>query len=78
MQDQVNHIERSLGRVEGSLNAIEKHLEAINGQIINHAKLLNKTENDLIEIKTKATIYGSMAGIGIIAIWEFFKDKLWK
>ena len=78
MQDQINGIERSLGRVEGSLTAIEKHLETINGQIISHAKLLNKTENELIVIKTKATVYGSMAGVGIVVIWEFIKDKLWK
>lgn len=78
MQQQLNDIQRGLGRVEGTLDGILKHLEAMNGRIGKHDIKINKIENEQIEIKTKATIYGGIAGFGIIAIWEFIKNKFIK
>lgn len=73
-------IERSLGRIEGTLNGMEKHLERLNGKTDKNTARISKVENKMAFNKGKAAKIGASAGIGggagIMLLWEIVKSKI--
>lgn len=59
MQHQLNNLERSMGRVEGKLDSIIKHLEKINGRLDGHDSQISSLQVEHSRIR------GATAGIAI-------------
>lgn len=69
---------RAVGRLEGKIDGILEHLTRMNGRLDKHGGKINYLENEQLVLKTKSTIYGGLAGGGIIVAWEIFKHKFFK
>ena len=59
MQNQLNNLERSVGRIEGKLDSVIKHLEKINGSIDRHDDQIGILKTEYSKVK------GATAGIAI-------------
>jgi hypothetical protein len=81
-QNQLNNLERSLGRVEGKIEegfkGIYQRLDVMNGRLNGHDTKIDVLETDITTIKTKATIFGAGAGFSVMILWEFIKNKIFK
>ena len=75
-QPQHNEIQRSLGRIEGPQAEIIKRLDKINGRLDNHSKNIAELKTGQTVLKTKATIFGGIAGVVIISVWEFIRSQM--
>lgn len=60
MQDQLNNLERSLGRVEGKLDGIVSQLEKFNATVIDHDKRIDGITQEVVKAK------GIAAGISMV------------
>jgi len=76
MQEQLNNLERGTGRIEGKVDGILSHLEKINGRLGTHGERLDKLDNEMTAIKTKATIFGGAAGTFVMVAWQFLKERI--
>lgn len=76
MEQNHDEIQRSLGRIEGKLDGALLHLEKINGRLDKHGSRLDLFDANMTEVKTKATIYGGIAGTAVMVAWQFIKDKI--
>jgi len=79
-----NNIQRSLGRIEGKVDGINKHLEKMNGAIDDHTDKIDKletfkdqTEGAKQETKRIASIGGAIAG-GFVTAVIWIASKLFK
>ena len=81
-QSFINDIQRSLGRVEGKLDsinyALNAHVTADQVMFTAHEKKLDKHTEDIIAMKTKASIFGAVAGIVTTLIAQFLFRMLFQ
>lgn len=79
---ELNDIYEKLGTIQGTQNMILAEMRSgfkqINELTNIHTNKIDCLENEVGEIKTKATIFGAGAGVGIMIIWEFIKNKIFK
>ena len=55
-------IQRSLGRIEGGIQAINNRLDKINGTLAEHEDKLNAFETFKDNLKGQMTIFGAITG----------------
>ena len=73
---QHNEIQRSLGRIEGKLGEMNNHLVRINGRLDIHSKSISELKTGQTVLKTKATVFGGIAGVVIVSAWEFIRSQV--
>lgn len=75
MQEQMNNLERSMGRVEGKLDVVMAHLEKMNGALVSHNKRIDKLEQE--SAKAKGIAVGTSMVVSFLAsvVNLFIKDK---
>lgn len=65
-----------MGRVEGKVDGILSHLEKMNGRLEKGEDRLDRLDNQMTEVKTKAAILGAAFGAAVTIAWQFLKDKI--
>ena len=73
----LQNIERSIGRLEGKVDGINSRLDKANGSLINHDKRINKVEDGAANISGKATVIGAIAGflVSVVVVTYNFLFK---
>lgn len=74
MNDQLNNLERSMGRVEGKIDGVLIHLEKINGRLNKHGERLDGIEQETAKAKGVAAGISMVVSI-IIATASYFLRK---
>jgi hypothetical protein len=73
--EQLQHeeIQRSLGRIEGKLDGLNKRIDVSNGRLIKHEQDLNKLKTGQTILKTKAAIFAAGGALIVLIVFEYVK-----
>lgn len=78
-QEQFNQeVQRSLGRIEGGIQAIDKRLDMIDGRITGHSGRINELEDKQAKMEGKAAILGVIGGSAVGVFFWWLKEVIWK
>jgi len=79
-QNLYNEIMRAIGQLEGKVEEgfknTQQRLDAINGRVKENETKINKLQNEVIDIKSKAAILGGAMGIFFSVVVDFIKKKI--
>jgi len=75
-----NEIMRAIGRLEGKVEegfkSTQQRLDAINGRVNEHDRKINKVQNEVTDIKSKAAVIGGVIGTFFALAVDFIKEKI--